>query len=63
MEQKRYLDRLYDYNHTRPSEPAKQQILHELFADLGKLLRGTAISRQLWWASRSFGANVYATST
>lgn len=36
VEQKRYLDRLYDYNHTRPSEPERQQkILHELFAELG----------------------------
>lgn len=36
VEQKRYLDRLYDYNQTRPSEPAKQQeILRDLFADLG----------------------------
>lgn len=37
VEQKRYLDRLYDYNQTRPSEPAKQQaILRDLFADLGE---------------------------
>ncbi|WP_125584038.1 sugar O-acetyltransferase [Levilactobacillus cerevisiae] len=37
VEQKRYLDRLYDYNHTRPSDPAQQQkILHELFAELGE---------------------------
>jgi len=36
VEQKRYLDRLYDFNQTRPSEPEQQQkILHELFADMG----------------------------
>lgn len=37
VEQKRYLDRLFDYNQTRPSQPAQQQkILRELFAELGK---------------------------
>lgn len=37
VEQKCYLDRLFDYNQTRPSQPAQQQkILRELFAELGK---------------------------
>ncbi|MFC6289767.1 sugar O-acetyltransferase [Levilactobacillus angrenensis] len=37
VEQKRYLDRLFDYNQTRPSQPAQQQkILRELFAELGE---------------------------
>lgn len=37
VEQKRYLDRLFDYNQTRPSQPTQQQkILRELFAELGK---------------------------
>ena len=35
-DQQHYLDRLYDYNHTRPSDSAqKQAILHELFAEIG----------------------------
>ena len=35
-DQQHYLDRLYDYNHTRPSDSAqKQAILHELFAEMG----------------------------
>ncbi|MBT9676470.1 sugar O-acetyltransferase [Levilactobacillus brevis] len=35
-DQQRYLDRLYDYNHTRPSDRTqKQAILHELFAEMG----------------------------
>jgi len=36
IQQKQLLDRLYDYNQTRVTEPEKQQaILTELFADIG----------------------------
>ena len=31
------LDRLYDYNHTRPTEPEKRQaLLKEMFAEIGE---------------------------
>jgi len=62
VEQKRYLDRLYDYNHTRPSEPAKQQqILHELFADLGEnCYVEPPFHANFGGHHVHFGANVYA---
>jgi len=62
VEQKRYLDRRYDYNHTRPSEPAKQQqILHELFADLGEnCYVEPPFHANFGGHHVHFGANVYA---
>ena len=36
-EQQGYLDRLYDFNHTRPTEPDKRvNLLKELFAEIGE---------------------------
>ena len=56
------LDRLYDYNHTRPTEPEKRQaLLKEMFAEIGE---GCYIEPPLHanWGGRfvKMGKNVYA---
>ena len=61
-EQTRCLERLYDYNHTRPSEGARREaMLRDMFAAFGE---GSYIEPPLHanWGGRfvSFGKNVYA---
>ena len=61
-EQLRYLDRLYDFNATRPSELCKREVLlREMFAEIGE---NCYIESPLYtnWGGRNvhFGANIYA---
>lgn len=61
-EQTARLDRLYDFNHSRPSESAKRDaLLHEMFAEFGE---GSYIEPPFHanWAGKHvhFGRNVYA---
>ena len=61
-EQTGYLDRLYDYNNTRPVESEKREaLLKELFAEIGE---GCYIEPPLHanWGGRHvhFGKNIYA---
>lgn len=61
-EQTRCLERLYDYNHTRPGEGARREaMLRDMFAAFGE---GSYIEPPLHanWGGRfvSFGKNVYA---
>lgn len=61
-EQQGYMDRLYDFNHTRPTEPDKREaLLKELFAELGE---GCYIEPPLHanWGGHHvhMGKNVYA---
>lgn len=61
-EQQGYMNRLYDFNHTRPTESDKREaLLKELFADLGE---GCFIEPPLHanWGGHHvhFGKNVYA---
>ena len=61
-EQTRCLEKLYDYNHTRPSEGARREaMLRDMFAAFGE---GSYIEPPLHanWGGRfvSFGKNVYA---
>ena len=61
-EQTARLDRLYDFNHSRPSENAKREaLLHEMFAEFGE---GSYIEPPFHanWAGKHvhFGRHVYA---
>lgn len=61
-EQTARLDRLYDFNHSRPSESAKREaLLHEMLAEFGE---GSYIEPPFHanWAGKHvhFGRNVYA---
>lgn len=61
-EQTARLDRLYDFNHSRPSESAKREaLLHEMFAEFGE---GSYIEPPFHanWAGKHvhFGRHVYA---
>ena len=61
-EQQGYMDRLYNFNHTRPTEPDKRvELLKELFAEVGE---GCFIEPPLYanWGGRHvhLGKNVYA---
>ena len=61
-EQQGYLDRLYDFNHTRPTEPDKRvNLMKELFAEIGE---GCFIEPPLHanWGGHHvhLGKNVYA---
>lgn len=61
-EQQRMLDKLYDYNHTRPSEVKKREtLLEEMFAEIGE---GCYIEPPFHanWGGKHihFGNNVYA---
>lgn len=61
-EQTARLDRLYDFNHSRPSESTKREaLLHEMFAEFGE---GSYIEPPFHanWAGKHvhFGRNVYA---
>ena len=61
-EQTARLDRLYDFNHSRPSESAKREaLLHEMFAEFGE---GSYIEPPFHanWAGKHvhFGRKVYA---
>ena len=61
-EQEKCLDRLYDFNHTRPAEQAKRQaLLKEMFAEIGE---NCYIEPPLYanWGGRyvHFGRDVYA---
>ena len=61
-EQQGYMDRLYDFNHTRPTEPDKRvKLLKELFAEVGE---GCFIEPPLHanWGGHHvhLGKNVYA---
>ncbi|MCT3567758.1 sugar O-acetyltransferase [Levilactobacillus brevis] len=61
-DQQHYLDRLYDYNHTRPSDSAqKQAILHELFAEIGvNCYVETPFHANFGGHHVHFGNNIYA---
>lgn len=61
-EQTARLDRLYDFNHSRPPESAKREaLLHEMFAEFGE---GSYIEPPFHanWAGKHvhFGRNIYA---
>ena len=62
VEQQRYLDKLYDYNHTRPSQPEqRQKLLHELFAELGpNCYIEPPFHANFGGHHVHFGANIYA---
>lgn len=62
VQQKHYLDQLYDYNHTRPSEPEKQQaLLQEMFAEIGpNCYLEPPFHANMGAHHVHFGANVYA---
>ncbi|HJE86885.1 sugar O-acetyltransferase [Levilactobacillus brevis] len=62
VEQKRYLDKLYDYNHTRPSQSEQQQrLLQELFAELGpNCYIEPPFHANFGGHHVHFGANIYA---
>ena len=56
-EQELCMERLYDYNHIRPSEHAKRaQLLKEMLAECGAgLLDRAAVSRQLGRKAQTLG--------
>ncbi|MHA0856776.1 sugar O-acetyltransferase [Paenibacillus sp. CMAA1364] len=62
LEQLGYLEKLYDYNATRPSEQAKrEQLLKEMFAEIGDDCYIEAPLRANWGGQHvHFGKNVYA---
>ena len=61
-EQTGYLDRLYDYNHTRPVESKKREaLLKELFAEIGEDCYIEPPLHANWGGHHvHFGKNVYA---
>ena len=61
-EQDRYLDRLYDYNMTRPTEPEKRkELLKEMFAEIGEGCYIEPPFRANWGGHHvHFGNHVYA---
>lgn len=61
-EQTGYLDRLYDYNHTRPVESKKREVLlKELFAEIGEDCYIEPPLHANWGGHHvHFGKNVYA---
>lgn len=55
-EQKCCMERLYDYNHTCPSEHAKrEQMLEEMLAVRRGMLDRTSVLRQLGWKAGPSG--------
>ena len=61
-EQTACLDRLYDFNHTRPTEPEKRQaLMKEMFADIGENCYIEPPFHANWGGKHvHFGKNVYA---
>ena len=60
-EQEKCLDKLYDYNHTRPTESQKrQEILKELLAEVGENCYIEPPLHANWGCNTHFGKNVYA---
>lgn len=60
-EQLKCLDKLYDYNQTRPTEAARRkQLLKELFAEVGKNCYVEPPLHANWAKHTHFGSNVYA---
>ena len=60
-EQLQYLEILYDYNHTRPSESQKrEQILKNLLAEIGENCYIEPPLHANWGKYTHFGNNVYA---
>lgn len=62
VEQQKRLDRLYDYNMTRPSEPEKRQaLLKEMFAEIGEnCYIEPPLHSNFGGGHVHFGNNVYA---
>lgn len=62
IEQQKRLDRLYDYNMTRPSEPEKRQaLLKEMFAEIGEnCYIEPPLHSNFGGGHVHFGNNVYA---
>lgn len=59
--QTKCLDRLYDYNNTRPTEPEKRErILKEIFAEMGENCYVEPPLHANWGIHTHFGSNVYA---
>jgi galactoside O-acetyltransferase len=55
------LDTLYDFNHTRPTEMKKRQLLlHELFAEVGENCYIEPPFHANWGKHTHLGHNVYA---
>jgi galactoside O-acetyltransferase len=61
-EQTACLDRLYDFNHTRPTEPEKRQaLMKEMFAEIGENCYIEPPFHANWGGKHvHFGKNVYA---
>lgn len=60
-EQMRYLDILYDFNQTRPSELSRRaEILHNLFAEIGDDCYIEPPLYANWGCHTHFGSHVYA---
>jgi galactoside O-acetyltransferase len=60
-EQLQCLDKLYDFNHTRPSEMEKRQaLLNELLAEVGENCYVEPPLHANWGRNTHFGSNVYA---
>ena len=61
-EQTACLDRLYDFNHTRPTEPEKRQaLMKEMFAEIGENCYIEPPFHANWGGKHMhFGKNVYA---
>ena len=61
-EQMTYLEKLYDYNNTRPSESGKrQQLLSEMFAEIGEGCYIEPPFRANWGGHHvHFGSHIYA---
>lgn len=62
VEQEKCLDRLYDFNHTRPTEQAKrQELLKEMFAEIGENCYIEPPLHANWGGKHvHFGRDVYA---
>lgn len=60
-EQLACLDKLHEYNHTRPSDLGKRtRLLQEIFAEIGKGCYLEIPLRANWGCHTHFGKNVYA---
>lgn len=60
-EQLRHLDRLYDFNQTRPSEmPKRMALLKEILAEVGENCYVEPPLHANWGCHTHFGNNVYA---
>ncbi len=61
LEQQQCLDKLYDFNHTRPTEVARrQELMTELFAEVGENCYIEPPLHANWAKHTHLGKNVYA---